>query len=333
MEKPTIAHVAQVAGVSPSTVSRILNGTARVTPQKQAAVHRAIAQLGYQPNVIAQGLARGRSMSVGVLVQDISSPFFGSILHGIEKALQGSPYQPVFIDGHWRADQEDAAISVLMGRQVDALIIVGGTVSDVRLREIAAHLPLILLGRKAEGLERRTLRVNHRQGAYLAMRHLIDLGHTRIAHITGDETHPDARDRLDGYLAALEDARIPFDPRLLVHGDFHEASGQHCAEALLESGQRFSAIFVGNDQMAYGVQLALYRHGLRVPDDVSLVGFDDQPFSAYTVPPLTTVRQPTTEMGLAAGHAVLKLLEGEDFVFPDLEVRLMLRDSTARLQR
>lgn len=326
----TLAQVARAAGVSASTVSRILNGTATVSAEKREAVERTLTRLSYRPNVLARGLASGKTMSIGVLTQDISSPFYGDTLRGLERGLAQSGYHPLVISGHWRAQEEMEAIDFLVSRQVDAVVVLGGVAPDDKLHEVAAGLPLVALGRSVPGLEGQCLRLDNRSGAYAATRHLIELGHRTIAHIAGVPSHRDAQDRLAGYRAALSDAGLPFDPELVLEGDFLEQSGFLAATRLIEGRRMFTAVFAANDQMAYGVRLALHRRGLRVPDDVSLVGFDDLPGSSFTTPPLTTVRQPTYEMGLAAAGCVLRMLQGEAPGLPPLGVHLVMRESTAR---
>ena len=259
----TLDMVAAAAGVSPSTVSRILNGTAVVSAVKKKAVDDAIAELGFVPNPMARGLAGGRTLSIGVVTQAIDSPFYGVALSGIEDAL--------------------------------------------------------------------ALNFDNFTGGLLATQHLITLGHRRIAFITGDPAHPDANDRLRGYRTALEQADIPFEAALVVPGEYHEVSGQQAVDRLLASHQQFTAIFAANDQMAFGAALALHRHSLRVPEDISLVGFDDLPSALYAIPPLSTIHHPAYELGQLAARAMLQLIAGEK---PTAEVpapRLVARQSSRRL--
>jgi LacI family transcriptional regulator len=323
----TIRDVARHAGVSASTVSRVLNRTARVAPAKHAAVLKAVQSLGYRPNVVAQELASGRSRAFGVLPQGISSPFYGRLLKGVEQGLRGSGYYPIFASGEQPAE-ESQAIELFLSHRVDALILVGGQLPEEDIVRLAERMPLIAIGRNIRGLEHRCLRVENRGGGYRATRHLLDLGHVGIAHITGLPRHADAIARREGYAAALADAGIALDPALVIEGDFEERSGYVAAESLLAAGVPFTAVFAGNDQMACGAGAALVRHGLRVPQDVSIVGFDDQPHAAYTWPALTTVRQPAMEMGMAAARALLDQLRGHGFVQPTFNTDLVLRDST-----
>jgi LacI family transcriptional regulator len=332
--KPVTIHdIAAEAGVSASTVSRVLNGTTPVANAKRAAVLAAIESLNYHPNVVAQGLVRGKSATIGVLTQDLASPFYAEIHRAVEEGLVGSGYHPLFASGHWGADLELAALDVLIKRRVDAIIVLGGLMPGEHLHAVAQELPLVAVGRLIAGIEDRCLHVDHAEGAYKAMRYLIELGHTRIAHITGLPYHPDAIDRQAGYRQALDDAGLAVDPNLVVEGTFDEQSGLLAVEMLLARGAMFTALFAANDQMAQGARLALFRRGIRVPDDVSLIGFDDQPSSAFTTPPLTTVRQPTAEMGAAAAEAVLKMLNGCQPSLPNLSVDLVIRESAVLYRR
>jgi LacI family transcriptional regulator len=328
----TIHDIAREAGVSPSTVSRVLNGTVPVAEDKRAAVLAVIERHKYRPNVVARGLARGTTGAIGVLTQAISSQFYGEILYGIEQGLRGSAYHAVFASANWQRDEELAALDLLVERRVDAMLVLGGLVPDEQLRRVAEEIPLIVVGRSVEGLEAHCLRVDDELGAYTATRYLIDLGHRRIVHITGALFHQDARDRQAGYCRALEEAGLPADPQLIVEGDYTEHSGLLASQALLSRGTLFSAIFTANDQMAYGVRLGLFRRGLRVPEDISLVGFDDLLGSRYSIPPLTTIRQPTTDLGREAAQAALRLLEGQPPAIPTPAVELVIRESAAQLR-
>ena len=326
--KATLAMVAERAGVSPSTVSRILNGTAVVSDEKRAAVDQAIAKLGFVPNPVARGLAGGRTLSIGVVSQAIDSPFYGAALRGIEVELGTAGYSPLFMSGHWRADEEARCIDVLRSRRVDGLIVLTGRLADSALRSLARTLPVVVTGRSLKASNLLSMDFDNREGARQATQHLIDLGHRRIAFISGDPEHPDAVDRQQGYRSAIEAAGLRFDPALVAPGNFSEHSGLLAVERLLDSRTRFSAIFAANDQMAFGASLGLYRRGLRVPDDVSMVGFDDVAGSLYMVPPLTTVHNPIQEIGELAARAMLSLLAGER---PAVEVpapRLIVREST-----
>jgi LacI family transcriptional regulator len=191
---------------------------------------------------------------------------------------------------------------------------------------------MMVAARRVKGLEAQCLYVDNEGGAYRATRYLIGLGHTRIAHITGADGHPDAADRLAGYCRVLTEASLTVDKRLLVDGQFTEQGGLAGVEELLTRGERFTAIFAANDQAAYGVMLGLFNHGYRIPTDVSLVGFDDQFFSAYTLPPLTTVHHPTIEMGRVAAEGLLRLIDGNEPMLPHFPSDLIIRKSAMRVR-
>ncbi|GAB4114941.1 MAG: LacI family DNA-binding transcriptional regulator [Rubrivivax sp.] len=329
----TLEMVAAAAGVSAASVSRILNGTAIVSDDKRAAVDEAIARLGYVPNPVARGLAGGRTLSVGVVTQSIDSPFYGGALRGIEVTLSAAGYSPLFVSGQWIAAQEQRCIDALRSRRVDGIIVLTGRLSNSALATTARELPMVVTGRtlKAPGLVAADF--DNVEGARLATQHLLDLGHRRIAFVTGDLKHPDAKQRLRGHRAALAAAGVPEDPALLLTGDFTEASGLAAVERLIDAGTPFTAIFASNDQMAFGAGLALHRRGLRVPHDVSLVGFDDLASSVYAIPPLTTVHHPVYELGQLAAQAMLALLAGETPVLQFPPPRLILRESSAPARR
>ena len=328
----TLLDVARRAGVSPSTVSRILNGTARVSEDKRIAVLAAIDDMHFAPNQMAQGLKKGRSMTIGIVVQDISSPFFDETLRGVDDGLRGKGYTSVIVSGHWNAEEEADRIRLLLGRKVDGIILLSGRISDQTVLHFANQRPIVSTGRDLHTKNAIGFKIDNEYGAYIAVRHLIELGHRRIAYVSGPPDNIDAAERLAGYTRALREADLALDSRLIVEGNFHEASGLLAVNHLFDTQQQFTAIFAANDLSAYGARLCLYRKGIRVPDDISLVGFDDLPGSSYTAPPLTTVHQPLYDIGLIATNALLCLINGEPVqgTVPPLE--LIVRETTRRLR-
>ena len=327
----TLDQVARLAGVSPATVSRILNGTAVVSATRKAAVDAAIAKLGFVPNPVARGLAGGRTLSIGVVTQALDSPFYGSALRGIEEKLLPLGYSPLFVSGQWDAEVESRCMDMLRARRVDGIIVLNGRLTDKALKAYAKSLPIVVTGRKLTAPGLVGLYFDNVEGARLATKHLIDLGHRQIAFITGDPKHPDAVDRLQGYRKALEAAGIRFDTALVAEGGFFEASGLQALGDLMASRKRFTAIFAANDQMAVGAALGLSRHSLRVPEDVSLIGYDDLSSSLYSNPPLSSVHQSAYELGQLASGVLMQLLAGQK---PEFEVpapRLVSRESCRRI--
>lgn len=328
----TIQDIAKRANVSKSTVSRVMNNSSIVNEEKRTAVLTAMQALNYQPSPVARGLAGGKSMTIGILTQLMGSPFYGMVSEGIVNELKGTGYSPIFVDGLWQAEAEEAVIRTLLGRKVDGLILVGGNVSEAWLNRLRERVPTLVVGRNLPGWENRSVFIDNFAGGYDATKFLIDAGHRSIAHVMGVKSHPDALDRRDGYRKALEEAGIEYNPDLVVEGTFVAQSGVVAVESLLMKGLHFSAIFAANDMMAFGVRLALSRRGIRVPDDVSIIGFDDQKESAFMTPPLTTVRQPAAEMGEAVANAMVKLLGGEAYEMPRLAAELKIRESVSRIR-
>ena len=324
----TLESVAKAAGVSPSTVSRILNGTAKVSEDKVRAVNAAVAKLGFLPNPVARSLARGRSMSIGVVSQAIDSPFYGEALASIEKGLLRASYTPMFASGHWREEDERRCIDHLLSRRVDGIILITSCLPDTWLLSLAKRVPLVLTGRKVASPRVICLDFDHVPGARLAVDYLIGQGHKRIAFLGGPTGHPDAVQRYEGYRAALESHRLTFSSRLVAVGDYTYSGGFQAMQQLLTSKVDFSAVFAANDESAQGALLALHRQGLRVPQDISLVGFDDLPSSAYTIPPLTTVHRSTDQIGEAAADAMINLIEGRPATPKHSSPTLAIREST-----
>ncbi len=326
---PTLEMVAKEAGVSIATASRILNGTAQVSAERRTAVEKAIAKFKFRPNPAARGLAMGRSTTIGVITQAIDSPFYGEGLRGIEHYLQQHGYAALFMSGNWNEEDEARCVRELLARRVDGIIMFSGRSKDSELAAYAKKVPLVLGGRSLKAAGVLSLPIEDRQGAMLATKHLIELGHRRIAFIAGILRHPDAEERLAGYRRALADAGIVYDPKIVVPGDFHEEGGVDATLRLIASRAAFTALFCVNDQTAYGACLALHRSGLNVPRDVSVVGFDDLHSSSYRVPPLTSVRQSVRTLGERCAEAMLRLLKNERPRVSLPPVELIVRESTA----
>ncbi len=331
--RATLGMVAQRAGVSPSTVSRILNGTAKVSEEKQRLVRQVIDELGFRPDPTARSLAGGRTMSIGVLTQYIDSPFYGEALRGIEDVLHQAHYAPLFVSGHWNQEEERARLGLLQDRKVDGIIVLTGKLADKTLVEMAKQLPIVVTGRQLSATNLFSIDFDNLEGAGLAVKHLHALGHQDVAFISGPLDHPDAEQRLAGYRAELTRRDMRVDDALVVYSDFQESGGFRAMSQLLESRVNFTAVIAANDQMAYGARLALHRAGLRVPDDISLVGFDDLPHSAFTLPPLTSVRQSVYEVGTTAAQAMMDLLARKTPPTRLIAAEIIVRESTRICRR
>ncbi|TDN57961.1 substrate-binding domain-containing protein [Paraburkholderia sp. BL10I2N1] len=327
----TLEEIARAAGVSPSTVSRILNGSARVLPEKRRAVEEAIARFNYRPNVLARSLASGKTNTIGVLTQTVSSPFYAEWLRGIEDGLLEPGFTALFVSSRWNVNDEKSRMEEFIARRVDGIILLHAQLDEPSLIEYSRHAPLLVLGRSVQNTGSLVgLPIDNLQGARDATRHLIEQGHREIVFIAGPPNHEDAIERMDGYRLALEEAGIGFDRDRVEQGDYLETGGLAAMERLLTRDLSFSAVFCANDQTAYGARLALFRHGLRVPDDISLVGFDDLPTSSYMTPPLTTVRQPTYEIGRLAAQGIVRMIRKTSIALSPIPLTLVTRETTRR---
>ena len=332
-DRPTLGMVAERAGVSPSTVSRILNGTAQVSEDKQALVKAVIEELGFRPDPAARSLAGGRTMSIGVLTQFIDSPYYGEALRGIEDELHKANYVPLFVSGHWNEAEEKNRLFMLQERKVDGIIVLTGKLADETLVDMAANIPVVVTGRRLTAPNLFSIDFDNTEGACLAVRHLHALGHRRVAFISGPLDHPDATQRLQGYREEAQRKDMVLDDSLVVYSDYQESGGFRAMNDLLSASVQFTAVIAANDQMAYGARLALHRAGLRVPEDVSLLGFDDLPHSAFTLPPLTSVRQSVYEIGTSAAKAMFDLLNKRNPPSRLVEAELVVRESTRIFRR
>jgi LacI family transcriptional regulator len=331
----TIKEVSQLARVSVATVSRVLNGRVPVTEAKRASVLAAVAQLGYEPNVFARSLATNRSGGIGVIVNELSSPYYSGVIQGIESVVEAQGMHLLVSSGHAGRLLETKAVEFLRQRRPDALIVQLEATTDADLAAWSEHdLPIVVLGRYIDSLAPRCIHLDNHLGGYLATRHLIDRGHRRIAHIAGKPALKDARDRLAGYRRALLEAGIGYDDALVVDGGFLEQGGQEGMQRLLERDLGFTAVFAANDQSAAGALHTMRTRGVRIPDDISLIGYDDVLLARYLYPALTTVRQPFVEMGQAAAMLALSALSAGDpkEVRRQFDPVLVERASVAALQ-
>ncbi len=328
----TLHEVANAAGVSPATVSRFLNGTAKVSEDKRKTIERVIEEMNYKPNRLAQSLKMGSTRTIGVLTQSLESGYFNQTMIGIEDAVKDAGYALLIMSGHWHADEEAERVELLIGRRVDGVVILTGNLTDDQILRYSSRVPIAAFGRKIEGERVTGFVLDNYKAACEAMEHLIEQGHRRIAFIAGQNDHEDARARLAGYKDTLARHKIPAEPDLIVPGDFQESGGVLAVNQLLASKQRFTAIFAANDLTAYGARLALYRRSIRVPDDISIVGFDDLNSSMYTTPPLTTVRQPLYDVGISLGKTMLSMLgQGEAPTGEPPALSLVVRESVRRV--
>ena len=326
----TIAAIAAEAGVSVPTVSRVLNGRSDVAPRTRERVEQLLRDHGYQRR---GGRTQARARLVDLVFNDLDSPWAVEIIRGVEDAAHAAGVGTVVTAIHRRASATRQWLDNLAARASDGAILVTSDLDpDLHAELRSLHVPAVVIDPAGvPGLDVPTIGVTNWAGGLSATEHLTGLGHRRIAFVAGTPTLWSSRARLDGYRAALETVGLPFSPELVVAGDFGYASGARAAEHLLSLPDPPTAVFAANDQMALGVYEGIRRRGLRVPQDLSVVGFDDLPEAGWSSPPLTTVHQPLAEMGRLAARTVLRMVDGEALETPrvELSTRLVVRDSTA----
>jgi LacI family transcriptional regulator len=302
----TIKDVAQAAGVSVATVSRVYNDSDLVREKTASRVRDAALRLGYVPHSGARSLSTSRTHTMGVLLPDLYGEFFSEIIRGIDQTAQRNGFHLLVSSSHAGRPGVEAALRSMRGR-VDGLIVMWPEMdADTALRNLPAGFPLVLMHAPVGPHAFDVITVANFEGAHAMVRHLLELGHRRIAIIKGAEGNYDAAERLRGYRAALEEAGIASDPALEAPGDFSESAGFRATTELLAGTPRPTAIFAANDSMAIGALSALREAGLRVPDDVAVAGFDDIPLARYLDPPLSSVHVDISALG---ERAALRLLD------------------------
>ncbi len=328
----TIIDVAREANVSYSTVSRVVNNKEYVKPETRRRVVQAMSRLGYQVNLQARSLAGGRSNVIGLLVVDLTTQYMGEIMRGIDDVLAANQYELMLYTTHRRKTKESTYVNMMARGLADGLLIVLPRNTDEYLESLRDRdFPYVLIDQTSTDEADLTVTAANHQGGYEATKHLIDLGHKRIGIVTGWMDMISARDRLEGYKAALTDHNIPIDPDLIIEGDFTQSSGFNGASHFLNLPNPPTAVFASNDVQAMGVIEATRACGLHVPQDLSVVGFDDIPMAALYNPRLTTVRQPLEEMGTIATQVLLESINNleEKSTSVILPTELIIRDTTA----
>ncbi len=303
----TIYEVSEAAGVSLATVSRVMNGNAKVSDRTRKKVEDAMATLGYQPNAIAQSLASNRTNSVGLLVSELHGSYFGDLMSTVEQSLKQNGKHVIITAGHVDEKREHEAIEFLKSRRCDALILHAEAVSDDYLKNLVkGKTPVVVINRKVDDLDEHCFVVDNEKGGYLATQAVIDKGHRHIAYISGPLFKKDASDRLAGHKRALEEAGLPFDANAVFEGDFHESSGQEGMQYLQQNYPDLTALVCANDEMASGAMTAAREAGYDIPSQLSIIGFDNVLFSRYLYPKLTTINNPIHAMGEMAAYWVLQ---------------------------
>ncbi len=331
----TIRDIAKRAGVSVATVSRTLSDPETVRLATRERVLLAIEEMKYTPNAIARQLRRRRNETVIVIVPQIANPFFSGIVQSIENVAMELGYRVLLGETQGNQERLDHYADMVLTRVADGLILLGSLLPGVVRASMEANqapaIPLVLACERFEGLDCPTVLIDNVAAAELAVRHLIERGCTRIATIAGPMDNTLSQDRLQGYRQALAGAGLAFEPERVAGGDFSIDSGRAAMEQLLDAGAVPDGLFCANDEMAIGAQQAIRARNLAIPGDIALVGFDDLRFGAFAAPPLTTIRQPTTELGETAMRLLDAVLHHREIAEQTVVLphQLIERESTA----
>jgi LacI family transcriptional regulator len=337
--RPTIKDVARVAGVSHMTVSRVINGSPEVASETQLRVEQAIRDLDYAPNILARGLVRQTSEVIGLLVSDIRNPFIAEVAEAVHRVADDAGYVVNMSVTDYDAHREIHAVNTLVARQVAGLIFTRPNrgASDKRIVALAEQgVPVVTLGRELPHPTISTVSTDVYDGAYQATRHLLDLGHQRLGFITGSPRVGIGHPKVQGCRAALAECGLTLDPDLIVESDLSVRDGYLAMQLLLRRGLLPTAVVAVTDAVAIGAMGAIAAAGRRIPEDISVVGFNDIPYAASVHPPLTTVREPMYELGRLATRVLLDTIRQGSSIKPVrtmLSCALQIRGSTGPCSR
>jgi LacI family transcriptional regulator len=328
----TIRDVAKLAGVSPITVSRVINNAAYISEETRRKVEEAIATLDYVPNTLSQSLRFKKTHTIALIISDITNPFWTTISRGVEDASSEQNLHVIICNTDERREKLENYINLLLQRRVDGMLIAPSeeNAPEVIARIQKQHVPLVVLDRAVPGLEVDVVRSDSVQGAYELTRYLLELGHRRIAMLTGPLGISTSWQRVQGYRKALQDHGLAVDESLIVRGVFRQDGGYSMTQTVMQSPNPPTALFTANNFIALGSLKALNEMNLRIPDDVSMVSFDEMPFDGYQKPFMTLAAQAPYEMGFQAARLLVKLMQGEekpggrDILLP---IQIMIRQS------
>ncbi|VVO01813.1 LacI family DNA-binding transcriptional regulator [Pseudomonas fluorescens] len=329
----TIKDVAALAGISYTTVSHVVNKTRPVSEEVRVKVEAAIKSLDYVPSAVARSLKAKTTATIGLLVPNSLNPYFAELARGIEDYCERNGYCVILCNSDDNPDKQRSYLRVLLEKRIDGLIVASaGGDSGLAAGLAAVRTPMVIVDRGLEGIDADMVRIDHEYGAYLATRHLLDLGHRDIACIGGPAHTSVAQMRLAGYCRALKEAGVQVPRERMLESDFTSTGGYSAAARLLEKNPP-SAIFAGNDMMGIGVLRAAAERNIRVPSELSVIGFDDIQMSRYVYPALTTVGQSILELGEMAAQVLLRRIATPELATDQRIVTpsIVLRESTAPL--
>ncbi|HGF7196322.1 substrate-binding domain-containing protein [Vibrio cholerae] len=333
----TMKDIARLAGVSTSTVSHVINKSRFVSDEIAERVNNAAQQLNYAPSALARSLKMNRTKTIGMLVTTSTNPFFGEVVKGVERSCYHQGYNLILCNTEGDNQRMKASINTLLQKRVDGLLLMCSTLEGERLDVFDRYpdIPIVVMDWGPILFASDKIQDNSLQGGYMAAKHLIECGHKEIGCITGPLIRHQAQMRYEGYKRALAEAGIAINPDWIVESDFECEGGYQAFEKLYLRGKLPSALFVSNDMMAMGVIQAASQRGLRVPDDLSLIGYDDVHIAKFMTPALTTIHQPKYRLGKAAVDTLLYRLENPDTTAQvvQLEPTLVVRSSVCSLNK
>ncbi|MDN4076009.1 LacI family DNA-binding transcriptional regulator [Fictibacillus terranigra] len=324
----TIKDVAKLASVSVSTASIALNGNKNVKTETRVRVLEAAKKLNYRKNGSAADLKKSQTKTLALIVDDLSGPFFSELIKGVQDVTLSKGYDLITCSAI--GGENSTPTRFLLEKRTDGVIILAHTLkNEMILHASMEGFPIVLLDRQLDSRHTIHIQVDNEQGAYNAVHYLISLGHRSIAYVSGNATSTDNHCRYRGFQKAMDEFGLEQPDKWNISGSFTEEGGYHTTKMLIMQGQLPSAIFYANDEMAIGGIQAFSEKGIKVPEDVSIIGFDDILLSRYTTPALTTIHQPKYEMGSLAAHLIFRALSGESFEqqLYTLETRLVKRSS------
>lgn len=325
----TLNDVAELAGVSIATVSRVVNNSGVVSDHVRSRVLKAIEELNYQPNVIARNLKQSRTGTVGIVIHDSSNPFFSPMVRGAQMHLAKHGWSVFLCNTDMSVEEERGYVEILATRRVDGMIISPVSERSDHFRQLEqVGIPVVYVNRRPRDFQALVVSDN-RRGAYMAVAHLIKKGHRRIGLVSGPSNINTGRERTEGYRLALKEFGIPLRVDLMREGVFSQEVGYKETLALLELPNRPTALFIGNNQMTLGALVAIKEKKLRIPEDIAVVGFDETEWAPVISPPLTTVKQPSVEIGVQAADVLVRLMNKETLSERELylEPELVIRES------
>ncbi len=331
MKQISIKDIAREAQVSHPTVSRALRDSPLVKPETAGRIRQIADRMGYRPNAVARGLVTRKTWTIGALVTSIADPFTAELFGGVEEMANDNGYSVFVANCSANPDREQRVLRLLQERRVDGILVLSSRVVALHMPLLTSlKIPVVLINSEHPDRFAHSVTIDNRISSCVAVQHLIDLGHRRIAYLGDRLGFRSDPDRYAGYRDALAGADSPFDPDLVVHGDGKAEESRLAMTRLLALADPPTAVFCYNDVTAIGALRAIHSHGLRVPGDVSVVGFDDLAVASFTEPPLTTVRQPKELMGRMATEILLRLLTGpQEKTQVRLPGELIVRESTS----